>query len=78
MKFRHLVLAHALAALVVAADRIVPPSEIERLWQHWGQPASLWDGGTHCLWRDPQLIRDRIANHLKDHLLRHALRAEGR
>ena len=50
------------------ADRIVPPSEIERLWQHWGQPASLWDAGTHCLWRDPQAIRNRIVSHLKDHL----------
>jgi dienelactone hydrolase len=29
------------------ADRFVPPVVVERLWQHWGQPAIHWYPGSH-------------------------------
>lgn len=29
------------------ADRLVPPTFVERLWEHWGQPAIHWYRGGH-------------------------------
>ncbi len=36
-----------LAIFAGVADRVVPASEAESLWRHWGQPRTAWHQGTH-------------------------------
>jgi len=48
-----------------AADRVVPPTDVEALWEHWGRPAIHWSPGSHFGWTDRQNVRDRLASHLR-------------
>jgi hypothetical protein len=59
------------ARLVVGglADRIVPPEQVDALWEHWGQPAVHWFPGTHVAWRQVAAIRQCIATHLRQTLV---------
>lgn len=51
------------------ADRIVPPAQVQTLWEHWGRPAIHWQPGTHLVWGDRAGLRERLAKHLCDTLI---------
>jgi hypothetical protein len=55
------------ARLIVggAADRIVPPAEVESLWEHWGRPSVHWVPGGHFAWIAIGAMRGRLAAHLR-------------
>ena len=55
------------ARLIVGglADRIVPPAEVEVLWEHWGRPSVHWVPGGHLAWIDGGAMRARLASHLR-------------
>jgi len=59
------------ARLVIGglADRIVPPEQVARLWEHWGEPPVHWFPGTHLLWRGRAQLRERLGSHLRATLL---------
>jgi hypothetical protein len=54
------------ARLIVggAADRIVPPAEVEALWEHWGRPSIHWLSGSHLARIGSGAMRARLASHL--------------
>jgi hypothetical protein len=55
------------ARLIVGgvADRIVPPAEVEALWEHWGRPPIHWLPGSHRAWIGGKGMRARLASHLR-------------
>jgi hypothetical protein len=55
------------ARLIVGglADRIVPPAEVEVLWEHWGRPSVHWAPGSHLGWIGGRAVRARLASHLR-------------
>jgi hypothetical protein len=65
------------ARLVVGglADRIVPPLQVQALWEHWGRPAQHWHPGSHSVWRERRALRARLEQHL--HATLHAPGALG-
>jgi len=58
------------ARLVVGglADRIVPPLQVQALWEHWGRPAHHWFPGSHFIWLGRRAVRERISAHLRETL----------
>jgi dienelactone hydrolase len=56
-----------------ASDRIVPPADVEALWEHWGRPAMHWSPGSHFGWIDRSATRARLASHLRGALWRTAV-----
>ena len=54
------------------ADRIVPPLQVQQLWEHWGRPAHHWFPGSHFVWLGRRAVRERICAHLRS-----TLHAEG-
>lgn len=58
------------ARLVVGglADRIVPPLELEALWEHWGRPAHHWLPGSHSVWLGRLALREHLERHLRETL----------
>lgn len=59
------------ARLVIGGllDRLVPPAQVEALWEHWGQPPVHWHPGAHLAWRDVAALRARLTEHLRDTLV---------
>jgi hypothetical protein len=55
------------ARLIVGgvADRIVPPAEVEALWEHWGRPFIHWLPGSHLAWIGGGAMRARLVSHLR-------------
>jgi len=55
------------ARLIVGglADRIVPPAEVEALWEHWGRPSVHWVPGGHFARIGGGAMRARLASHLR-------------
>ncbi|WP_273841534.1 alpha/beta hydrolase family protein [Rubrobacter calidifluminis] len=49
-----------LAIFAGNADRVVPPSQPESLWRHWGRPEITWYEGGHQAFLNHQEIRDRL------------------
>jgi hypothetical protein len=58
------------ARLIVGglADRVVPPAEVEALWEHWGRPSVHWAPGSHFAWIGNRAVRARLASHLRANL----------
>ncbi len=52
------------------ADRITPPDETLRLWEHWDHPELFWFPGTHLVWRGGDALQMRWGAHLAAHLRR--------
>ena len=50
------------------ADRITPPRETLRLWEHWDQPPLYFFPGTHLAWRGGDALQMRWAAHLSRQL----------
>jgi hypothetical protein len=50
------------------ADRITPPHETLRLWEHWEHPQLFWFPGTHLVWRGGDALQMRWGAHLSAHL----------
>lgn len=51
------------------ADRITPPSETLRLWEHWDRCKLHWFPGTHLVWRGGDALPMRWAAQISRHLL---------
>lgn len=49
-------------------DRIVPPEQVNKLWEHWGQPQTIWYSGSHLsYWWERGVqswLRERLQSHL--------------
>ena len=48
------------------ADRVVPATEAESLWRHWGEPHILWHQGTHHAFLGTAEGRTLVADALRD------------
>jgi pimeloyl-ACP methyl ester carboxylesterase len=48
------------------ADRVVPATEAESLWRHWGEPRILWYQGTHHAFLGTTEGRTLVATALRD------------
>ena len=54
------------AILVGVADRVVPATEAESLWRHWGEPRIVWHQGTHHAFLGTAEGRTLVAAVLRD------------
>ncbi len=50
------------------ADRITPPNDTLRLWEHWDRPELYWFPGTHLVWRGGDALQMRWGAPLASHL----------
>ena len=54
------------AIFVGVADRVVPATEAESLWRHWGEPRIFWHQGTHHAFLGTAEGRTLVAAALRD------------
>lgn len=47
-------------------DRLVPPAQILRLWEHWQRPECLWYQGSHLSVRRERSVAEMIESALSD------------
>jgi len=55
-----------LALFAGTVDRIVPPYQQAKLWQHWQQPEMVWYQGGHLTFRHEKLVQQLISNMFQD------------